>query len=138
MEEPNSIPNGVERDRYELIEYIKFLFNIDRLTPKIECQIDNYRRDYNFSYSGILRSLIYFYDIKQHTIELANEGIGIVPYIYDEAYRYYYNIWLQDQKNANKNIKDYIPVTQEIHIMTPQRKPKKKKRFCFLDDEVEE
>ena len=42
-------------------------------------------KEYNFSYSGILRTLIYFYDIRGNTIEASNGGIGIVPYVYEEA-----------------------------------------------------
>jgi hypothetical protein len=47
-----------------------------------------------YTYSGIKRTLEYFYEVKKNSIEKANGGIGIVPWVYEEAKRYYYNQWL--------------------------------------------
>ena len=125
----------LEKDKQELDDYIINLFHIDYVDPKIQRQINSYIEDYHFTYSGILKALIYHFEIKHQPIEKANNGIGIVPYIYKEAYQYYYSLWMAQQLNQNKDIKQYIPQVQIITIRPPERKVKKRKLFTFLDEE---
>lgn len=127
-----------ELDKEELEKYIKQLFNINKLSVKIQKQIDKFVKENNYSYSGIKRSLIYFYEIKKNSLDKANDGIGIVPYVYQEAYQYYYNLWIAQQKNINKELIDYQPRSITITIKPPQRKIKKRNLFNFLDSEEEE
>lgn len=126
-------------DEELLNRYIMKLLNIDYISPRIKKQIKTYIDDYNFTYSGILKALIYFYEIKGNSTEKANDGIGIVPYIYKDSYQYYYSLWLAKKSNENKNIKDYIPQEKKVLILKPKRKIRNKKRFVFLDnDDIEE
>ena len=125
-----------EKAQKELEDYIKKLLNITSLTPKIKKQLDKYIKEDKYSYSGIHRSLIYFYEIKHNPIDKANGGIGIVPYVYQDAYNYYYNIWLAQQSNENKDLSEYKPKEIIIKIPPPQRKIKKRKLFKFLDEEA--
>jgi hypothetical protein len=111
------------------------LFKEDYVNARIRKQINEFLNKYNYTYSGIHRSLEYFYDIKGNSIEKANGGIGIVPFIYQDAYNYYYNLWLAKERNKNKNIQEFIPKTVEVKIPPPQRKIKVKKKFTFLDEE---
>ena len=73
-----------------------------------------------------------------NSIEKANGSIGIVPYIYDKAFQYYYSRWLANQQNEDKNIKEYVPNLREVTIPSPQLKVRKRKLFSFLDKEDEE
>lgn len=109
----------LEKDKNELEEYIKKLFNISYLDPRIKKQIKQYIEEYHYSYSGIHKSLTYFFEIKGNPIEKANGGIGIVPYVYNNAYRYYYALWEAKQKNENKIVKEYVPIVKEIVIPPP-------------------
>lgn len=127
-----------EKDKIELENYIKQLFQIDTITPKIKKQLTIYINNYNYSYSGIKKALIYFYEVKGNSIEKANEGIGIVSYVYKQAFDYYYNLWLAKQKNENKNLSEYNSKVIEITIKPPQRKKKSKRFFSFLDREETE
>lgn len=128
-----------EKDRKELEEYIITLFNLDHMDGRITLQIQKYLKDHpDYTYSGIHRTLKYFYEIKKNPIEKANGGIGIVPWVYEEAKRYYYNEWLLSQKNAEKDIKEYIPKVREIIIKPPKREPKRRRIFMFLDEEEED
>lgn len=124
-----------EKDKHELEEYIIKLFNLDFVEPRIQKQISKYREEYNYTYSGILKSLKYFYEIKGNSIDKANGGIGIVPYVYKRAFDYYYALWQAQQKNVTKQIEQYIPVIKEVTIRNPQRNIKKRKLFSFLDKE---
>jgi hypothetical protein len=61
-----------------------------------------------------------------------------VGYLYQEAFRYNYNIWLSQQKNEDKIIDEYKPKEIKIIIPIPERRPMIKKKFSFLDEEVED
>jgi hypothetical protein len=124
-----------EKDKQELDEYIIKLLKIDYIDARIRKQIKTYIEEYNYTYSGIRKALIYFYEIKGNSIEKANGGIGIVPYTYKQAFDYYYALWQAQQQNKDKIIINYQPKIIEITIPSPERKVKKRKLFAFLDDE---
>ena len=124
-----------EKDKIQLENYIKHLFDIEKLTPKINKQIKDYTENYHYTYSGINKALIYFFEVKGNSIEKANGGIGIVSYVYKQAFDYYYALWQAQQKNIDKDIAAYEPKVIEVKISSPQRKVKKRKLFSFLDKE---
>ena len=126
-----------ELDKQELEEYIMALLKMDYIDARVRKQINEYREKYNYTYSGIRKALVYFYEIKGGSIEKANGGIGIVPYVYQNAYNYYLALWQAKQKNQDKVLTDYVPKVKEIVIPRPQRKVKKRELFTFLDEEVE-
>lgn len=122
----------------ELEDYIKKLFKYDKLPKRVQDQIKEYTTKNGYTYSGILGTLRYFFEIKGHTIEKANGGIGIVPYVYEDARNYWYDIWVTQEQNKNSmaNYQSIIKV-REIKIRPPQREPMKhvRKLFTFLDEE---
>lgn len=131
--------NRPKTDREQLEAYIMKLFNIDFVNPRIQKQIKQFVTQYNFTESGILKSLKYAYEIKKLPLEKANNGIGIVPHVYQDAFNYYYAIWLAAQKNSqiveHLSQNDYTPAIVEVHIKSPQRKLKTPKFFSFLDEQ---
>ena len=122
-------------DSEKLDIYIMQLYNTDFVSPRIRKQINQYVNDYNYTYSGIHKALKYYYEIKKRPLDTRYTGIGIVPYIYQDAYNYYYALWLAQQKNETKQIEKYVPQVWEVHIPVPQRQVKKRKLFSFLDEE---
>lgn len=127
-----------ELDYENLIAYIKGLFHIDKLNQKIVRQLREYKEDKGYTYSGIHKSLVYFFEIKRNSIEKANGGIGIVPYIYDDAKAYYTAIWMANKQNEEK-AKAILPeaLQQKTVVITiPRPVPKKKPMFTFLDEEA--
>lgn len=129
-----------EHDYEALVAYIKQLFNITQLPPKINKQIQMYHDENGCSYSGIHKSLVYFYEVKGNSLEKANGGIGIVPYVYDTAKQYYTAIWIANQQNQEK-AKAILPEmvqTKTVVITIPRPVPKKKTPFNFLDEEAVE
>lgn len=119
------------------------LYQSDYVFPRIKKQIAQYTTEYGYSYSGILKALKYYYEIKKNPFDKikAKESIGIVPYIYQNAYNYYYAIWEAQQHQANisdaESIQQYIPKVIEIKIPEPKVENKKRKLFNFLDEEVD-
>ena len=124
-------------DREKLEEYIKELFQISYIEPRVKAQIKKYVEEYNYTYSGMQKALYYHYEIKGGDKSKANGGIGIVPYVYQNAYNYFYELWLAQQKNKDVQIELYQPRVKEIVIPRPERKIKKRPLFTFLDEEGE-
>lgn len=122
-------------DKEELENYIKKLLNEDFISPRVRKQINSFIEQYNYTYSGMRKALIYFYEVKGNDKSKANGGIGIIPYCYKQAYDYYYSLWLAKQKNEDKDITTYVPQTKVVRIPVPQRKIRKRKLFTFLDDD---
>lgn len=126
-----------EKDKELLDQYIVKLLGESYVTARVRKQINQFVSEYNFTYSGIYKALVYFYEVQGHSTDKANGGIGIVPYVYKDAYNYYYSLWLAKQKNEDKIIQEYVPSEKVIHIPNPERKIRKRKLFSFLDDEEE-
>jgi len=120
-------------DSEKLDQYIMTLFEVDYVPPGIKKQINQYVKDYRFTHSGILKSLKYFFEVKKHPINKNSQTIGIVPYIYKQAYDYYYTIWLAKQANESKTIE--APQVVEIKIQRPNRRKNKSNNFSFLEEE---
>lgn len=123
--------------------YICHLYGINKLNPKMNRQIKEYIENYNYTYSGIQKTLTYYYEVKGNpfNIDKTGGGIGIVPYYYDISKRYYFAIWEAKQNQEKQlnisGIEKYIPKIKEITIPPPKIKPWKKSFFRFLDEEEE-
>lgn len=109
----------------DLEEYICDLFGMDFVSARIKAQIKSMITNYNYTYSGILGSLKYWFEVKDNSLEKANGGIGIVPYIYDDAKKYYETIFYAHQQNKGLDVSEMDTVN--IKISSPKRRVKKKK-----------
>jgi len=125
-----------DEDLTKLKAYISQLFGQNANWALINKQIKKFKEENGYSYSGMLKSLVYFYDIKNNPKEKANNSIGIIPYIYNDAYNYYYNLFMaQELMQQQKNI---ITQIKEILIKPPQKKGTKRKSFSLGVEEDEE
>jgi len=127
-----------ERDKQVLENFIKQLFGLESVSMKIKKQIEDYHDNKGYTYSGIYKTLLYFYQVKGHSIDKANGGIGIVPYVYDDAKNYYTAMWIASQQNKAKPIEQWKPNVIEIHIPPPVSKPMRSNKFSFLEEEEED
>jgi len=107
-----------QKDKHDFFEYIKEIYGDDYNFISISKQAENYIKQYNFTYSGMLKSLKWFYEVKNNSKESANGRIGIIPYIYEDAKKYYYNLYLAQERN--KNIQEYQLEVKEIVIASPR------------------
>lgn len=113
-----------KEDKKKLEDYIKQVYGMDRISPLIRKQIDSYIKD-DMTYSGMLGSLYYFYGVKGNDSAKA-KGIGIIPYIYQEAEEYFRNL---SRINLMNKGQDFTIKEKVIVIPVPQSKPKRKKNF---------
>ena len=67
----------IEKDKEALDQYIMKLFNITYIDPRIRKQIKQYIEEYHYTYSGVLKALIYHYEIKGGDIDKANGALGM-------------------------------------------------------------
>jgi hypothetical protein len=128
---PEKKTKEVDPDLKALNDYIYHLFGDKTNWAMVKRQIKTYTKENNYSLSGILKSLIYFFEIKNNSIDKANNAIGIVPYCYQDAKEYYYGLWVAQQQNQNKVV---TTGEKEIVIKEP-RKAGTIKRFFDLGEE---
>ena len=110
----------------KLKDYIGTLFGENANWAMINKQIKKYKEETGYSYSGILKSLVYFYDVKHNSKEKANNAIGIVPFCYQDAYNYYYSLFLAQQATQDKTL---ITKVKEIIIKPPKMRGTKQQFF---------
>ena len=115
-----------------LDQYIMQLYDVDYVPPGIKKQINQFVKDFRFTYSGIHKSLKYFYEVKKNPLNKNMQTIGIVPFIYQQAYNFYFTLWQAQQQDKEKIVK---PTIVEINIDRPTKKIKRNKNFSFLDEE---
>lgn len=130
----------IEKDKKALDEYIKNLFGYDSIPTRVRKQIKDYTTIDKYTYSGILKTLKYFYEVKGNTTEKANGGIGIVEYIYRDAEKYWRSIWEAQELNKKKTREEVAIPTKEIRIKPPIREPMRrfKERFTFIKEDLDE
>ena len=127
------VPLGPEADPdlQKLKDYINTLFGDKANWALINKQIKKFKETNGYSYSGMLKSLVYFFDVKNNSIEKTNGGVGIIEYCYQDAYNYYYNLFMAQQANQDKNLFMQI---KEIIIKPPKCHYRKKRKLFNLGE----
>lgn len=129
------LPNMVvDQDLVDLENYIKNLLGDDYNPARVKKQIKDYKTEYNYSYSGMLKALVWFYEVKGNSIEKANGGIGILPFVYQDAYNYYYSLYLAQLVNEEKDVNQYKTKVREIVIKSPSVAEKPVRLFDLGED----
>lgn len=130
---PSAAKEQTDGDYRKLTDYIFQNFGPNINWAMIGTQIKKLVQDYQFTYSGILKSLHWFYDVKQHPhdkAEFFEKGLGIVPYVYEKAYNYYYKIYQTQEKNENT----VFTRQKEIVKINSPRAKRKRKLFNLEED----
>lgn len=121
-----------EKDKEALIQYIGKLYGTcGALHHK---QIKDLHSQ-GYSYSSMLKTLIYFYEVRKNTTE-RSKGIGIIPFVYKDAYDYYYKLHMIATSAEKVKQSELSFNTRVVKIKPPQVKKKKGKVFDF--DALEE
>ena len=121
------LSDAIDEDLVKLEKYVEQLLGEDYNPARVKKQIKDFKNDYDYTYSGMLKTLIWFYEIKVNPKDKANGGIGIIPFVYKDALNYYYYLYLAQIANESISEENYKPVIKEIEIFSPevyQRPPK--------------
>lgn len=130
-QQANANKTQEEKDYEQLVEYIKHLFG--NPNPRVWKQLKEYK-ELGYTYSGMHKTLIWWFELKHGDIEKANGGIGIIPYIYEQASQYYYALYLAQIANEDKDIEHLKVQVKEYTIETPRPQRKTRRLFKFRED----
>lgn len=72
----------------ELIGYICTLYGLDTPTGMILKQIKDFQEQYGYKLKGMTLALKYFHETLGNPVR-DGDGIGIIPFVYEEAKKYY-------------------------------------------------
>lgn len=122
-----------ELDYDALADYIEKLFGIGYVSARVAKQIKDCREIYGYTYSGMLGTLVYWYEVRKSPIDKANGGIGIIPYIYEQAKEYYAKI--NQANSANANVYNYKTKITEITIAPPKPEERLPRLFNLEEEE---
>ena len=126
-----SSPPKVDTSKKEFADKLTSFFG--RNTARAWQQAEKYRRELGYTYKGMAQALEYFYEIKENSIEKSCGGIGIVPYIYQEAIDFYKQIE-EDRQRAVASLKNYSTQVETIAIPSPSNKKRLNDEF-FMEEE---
>lgn len=124
-----------EQDYNDLIEYIKRLYKTPTVLPSVVKQIKEFKQQYGFTYTGMRKTLYWYYELKNNNITKSNGQIGIIPYIYNQANDYFYRLYLAEI--ASQYQIDKLP-PKEYTIKSPEKiqEYKPKRIFDLGEEEV--
>lgn len=109
-----------EQDYVFLSDYIKKLFD-GKPSQRVWKQIRDFKEKDGFTYSGMLKTLQWWYEVKGNSIDKANGACGIIPYVYNEAMQYYYALYLLQTINKDEQVeKARIGQVREFIIEAPK------------------
>lgn len=92
-------------------------------------QLGKFRRE-GYTDAGILLTLKYWFEVRQEDIDKANGGMGIVPYVYQDAQRYFHKL-LQKQEQLEEEVKRFANEDKQVIKLTRQKNLKNKNIINF-------
>lgn len=111
-----------QKDKDLFYEYVKKIYGKNYNFMLINKQAENFIKQYGYTWSGMAGTLHWFYDINHGSIEEGHGGIGIIPYVYDQAKEYFLTI--SKAEVANKEIKEVrTPVIFNIQSPRAWQRP---------------
>ena len=127
-------------DKKELQETICRIFNLKAPGPKNNAYISKFHNE-GMTFKGMTHTLVYFYDIKKNSIEKSNDGIGIIPYVYDEARKFYEKDQIAEKKaeaalEKNKEQREQIKDTVR-EVKWPKTTPVTFNMKVYNDSDIE-
>ncbi len=123
-EDPQKLKEESDRDLF--YQYIKELFGPDYDYVRINRLAEGYQRKYGYTFNGMYLTLKYFYEIRNGIKGETNESVGIIPYVYEQAKKYYYQIHLAQEKNKSVILKTEKDI---VRIKPPRARQIKKLWF---------
>lgn len=130
---------GAKLERQELFDYICMIFKLKKPGPKVNSQRRTFIDKYGFSDVGMLNALKYIYEVKKDNPAKAREGIGLIPYVYEEAENYF-----KQQERIQQEIAISMAAaieqtkTKVIHIKRKNQTPKQGELIDLTEIEEEE
>jgi hypothetical protein len=87
--------------RKELLAYICEIYKLEAPTGMMLKQIKDFKDELHYKYKGMELALRYFYETLGNSVQ-SGTGIGIVPFVYEDAKRHYI-MKLNVEKSVEEN-----------------------------------
>ena len=117
------IKDAVNEEEFKLkkdfFDYLKIVSGIDNLSAKVYVLAEDYIKKYNFTYLGMKQALEYYFQLCKN--KPIGDCIGIIPYIYDEANKYFEDIERVELENKNRDLQNMYK-EKTIKISTIRKK----------------
>lgn len=116
-------------DKKELLNLIDEYLGIKSQGTMIDRQIDNFKKQHGYSYKEIGRA-VYFYFVKMNRPFKRDMGIGIVPYVVNEA-----NSFFEQEKRRQNELErqgKILKKSQEQERDIIKAKPKNERKGIKL------
>lgn len=123
------------QDYKDLIAYICELYQIEAPTGWMLKQIKDYKEQFNFTYRGIKTTLHYFYEIQKGNSVEDSMGIGIVPFVYDEAKKFYIDKRAVKESLKDCNLEEIGNKKKIIHVKRETKKQNNYREMALIDIE---
>lgn len=118
------LKDAISEEEYQFkklfYEYLNNVLGIPS-SAKIYTLVDKYKNTYNCDFELMYKTLVYLNDIAD--IELTGDVVGLIPYYYDEADRWFKKIEQLEQQNQNINMGNMYK-EQTIQITKSQKRKK--------------
>ena len=89
-------------DRKQLYGIICRIFKLKAPGPRNNAYISKFLGQ-GMTYKGMSKALVYFYEVKKNSIAKSDNGVGIIPWVYEEANKYY-----ERKEKMEKELKEAI------------------------------
>ncbi len=121
------------QDYKDLIAYICELFEIDAPTPLMCKQIKDYKEQFNYTYRGMKTTLHYFFEIQEGNDPADSLGIGIIPFVYEEAKKFYIDKKAVKDSVTACNIEVVQNTKRIIRKVSPSKPTNQYKDIVLID-----
>lgn len=125
-----SCVSTADKDKAELCNYICEIFHLKTPGPANNKLISKFHTENGYSYKSMYYTLKYHFEVKNGSVEKAQERIGIIPYVYDEAKKYYDNL-SATRNRLSHTVEEQIKQKEEVIII--RNAPKRKKKDIDLE-----
>lgn len=120
--------------KQELLDLICELLEIPKINRMIETQITRFVTKHGYDYKEIGRALFYFVRVKGQTPDIS-KGIGIVPFVKEEAMAYFEKLKRDKQKEEQNalQLKKELAKDQRIFKINPRKREIKNHKINMED-----
>ncbi len=126
-------------EKTEFFDYVSQLFGKQYDHRKTVKLAEKYIKDYpDWTWSGMKKAIWYFYEKKHGNKKEACGSIGILPYIYQSALNYYYELYMAELAANSLTEEQLKTETREITISEPVFNAAKRKAKIIEFEEDKE
>ena len=117
------------QDKKNFYDYLR-TYIPEKIPAKVYVLTQKYIDQYNFTYISMLKTLMYIREILEK--DIIDDGIGLIPYYYDEAEAFYQTVDDVEVKNKEKNIDDMYK--RNIVYISPKKREIKQLDITDITD----